>query len=163
MSWYPLTGNTKGGKYHCTIDLLFDLFGLVSFANNNKNCQLPYSCFQTSQTGGQWYNDTSPFSIPCLLYWQYSLFEIPLDNDVTKYGSTLYCFRWKGIYLIIPTMVGSLKTLDDWSILRLNPVFLRKKKGLGQKNFFKSENSEFFEKRKEIFFFKNISTFFDLN
>jgi hypothetical protein len=23
--------------------------------------------FQTSQTGGQWYNDTSPFSIPCLL------------------------------------------------------------------------------------------------
>ncbi len=21
---------------------------------------------QTSQTGGQWYNDTSPFSIPCL-------------------------------------------------------------------------------------------------
>jgi hypothetical protein len=21
---------------------------------------------QTSQTGGQWYSDTSPFSIPCL-------------------------------------------------------------------------------------------------
>ncbi len=28
---YPLR-NTKGGKYHCTIDLLFDWFGLVCFA-----------------------------------------------------------------------------------------------------------------------------------
>jgi hypothetical protein len=32
-------GNTKGGKYHCTIDLLFDWFGLVCFENKNKNCQ----------------------------------------------------------------------------------------------------------------------------
>jgi hypothetical protein len=29
-------GSTKMGKYHCTIDLLF---GLVCFANKNKNCQ----------------------------------------------------------------------------------------------------------------------------
>jgi hypothetical protein len=28
------------GKYHCTIDLRFDCFGLVCFANKNKNCQL---------------------------------------------------------------------------------------------------------------------------
>ncbi len=55
-------GNT--GKYHCTIDLLFDWFGLVCFANKNKNRQLSYSWFQTIQTGGQWYSDTSPFSIP---------------------------------------------------------------------------------------------------
>ncbi len=26
-------------KYHYTIDLLFDWFGLVCFANKNKNCQ----------------------------------------------------------------------------------------------------------------------------
>ncbi len=56
-------GNTKG--YHCTVDLLFDWFGLVCFANKNKNCHLSYSEFQTNQTGGQWYSDTSPFSIPC--------------------------------------------------------------------------------------------------
>jgi hypothetical protein len=31
------------GKYHCTIDLLFDWFGLVCFANENKNCQLSCS------------------------------------------------------------------------------------------------------------------------
>jgi len=36
-------GNTKGKKYHCTIDLLYDWFGLVCFANKNKNCQLSYS------------------------------------------------------------------------------------------------------------------------
>jgi hypothetical protein len=52
------------GKNHCTVDLLFDWFGLVSFANTNKNCQLSYSSFQTSQTEGQWYSDTFPFSIP---------------------------------------------------------------------------------------------------
>jgi len=54
------------GKYHCTIDLLFDWFGLVRLANKNKNCHLSYSKFQTSQTRGQWYSDTSPFSIPWL-------------------------------------------------------------------------------------------------
>jgi hypothetical protein len=42
------------------------LTGLVFSANKNKNCQLSYSRFQTSQTGGQWYSDTSPFSIPWL-------------------------------------------------------------------------------------------------
>jgi hypothetical protein len=26
-------GNTKWGRYHCTIDLLFDWFGLACFAN----------------------------------------------------------------------------------------------------------------------------------
>ena len=51
-------------KGDCTIDLLFDLFGFVCFENKNKNCQLSHSWFQTSQTGGQQYSDTSPFSIP---------------------------------------------------------------------------------------------------
>jgi hypothetical protein len=46
------------GKYHCTIDLLFDWSGLVCFANKNKKCQLSYSWFQTSQTGGQQYSDS---------------------------------------------------------------------------------------------------------
>ncbi len=30
-------------KYHCTIDLLFDWFGLVCFANKNKKCQQSYN------------------------------------------------------------------------------------------------------------------------
>jgi hypothetical protein len=31
-----IPGNTKGD--HCTVDLLFDLFGFVCFAIKNKNC-----------------------------------------------------------------------------------------------------------------------------
>jgi hypothetical protein len=31
------------GKYHCTIDPVFGWFGLVCFANTNKNRQLSYS------------------------------------------------------------------------------------------------------------------------
>ncbi len=31
-AWMISPGNTKRGKYHCTIDLLFDWFGLVCFA-----------------------------------------------------------------------------------------------------------------------------------
>jgi hypothetical protein len=35
--------STVRGKYHCTVDLLFDWFGSVCFENKNKNCQLSYS------------------------------------------------------------------------------------------------------------------------
>jgi len=42
------TREYKRWKYHCTVDILFDWFGLVCFANKNKNCQLSYSWFQTS-------------------------------------------------------------------------------------------------------------------
>jgi hypothetical protein len=31
-----IPGNTKGGKYHCTVDLLYDWLGFVCFANKNK-------------------------------------------------------------------------------------------------------------------------------
>jgi hypothetical protein len=35
----PEAGNTKRGRYHCTIDLQFDWFGLVCFANiKNVSC-----------------------------------------------------------------------------------------------------------------------------
>jgi hypothetical protein len=53
-----LAGNTKGGKYHCTIDLLFDWFG-ISFVTNDNFCfYLQNRLIQTSQTGGQWYSNT---------------------------------------------------------------------------------------------------------
>ncbi len=62
------------GRYHSTIDLLFDWFGFVCFANKNKNCRLSCSWFQTSQTGGQWYSHTSPLVFPAMAhsssFWQ---------------------------------------------------------------------------------------------
>jgi len=77
---YP--GNTKGGKYQCTIDLLLHWFGLICFA---KKCQLSYSWFQTCQTGGQQYSDTFPFRIPCAIY---------LFCECLKRGSFLCCLSW---------------------------------------------------------------------
>jgi hypothetical protein len=48
--------------------LLLHLFGLLCFANKNKKFQLSYSWFQTSQMRGQWYSETSPFSIIWYIY-----------------------------------------------------------------------------------------------
>jgi len=72
----PRPGNTKGGKYHCTIDLLFDWFGISGMTTDNFCFYLQNSIIQTSQTGGQWYSDTSPFSIP----WLYLLL-LPLTSQ----------------------------------------------------------------------------------
>jgi hypothetical protein len=52
------------GKYHCTVNLLFDWFGISRMTTDNPCFYLQNRLFQTSQTGGQWYSDTSPFSIP---------------------------------------------------------------------------------------------------
>ncbi len=64
----PKAGNTKGGSI--TVLLTSCLTGLESAV-----WQQTIFCFylqnrliQTSQTGGQWYSDPSPFSIPCLKY-----------------------------------------------------------------------------------------------
>jgi hypothetical protein len=35
---------------------------------------------QTSKTGGQWYSDTSPFSIPCGLYYK----PMTIINDYSR-------------------------------------------------------------------------------
>jgi len=59
--------NTKGA-YHCTIDLLFDLFGISGTTTDNFSFSLQNRLIKTNQRGGQWYSDTSPFSIPCLCW-----------------------------------------------------------------------------------------------
>ncbi len=57
-------GNTKGGSI--TVPLTSCLTGLESAIRQLTIfvliCKTDYS--KTSQTGGQWYSDTSPFSIP---------------------------------------------------------------------------------------------------
>ncbi len=49
----------------CTVARLFDWFGISCMTTDNFCFYLQNRLIQTSQTGGQWYSDTSPFSIPC--------------------------------------------------------------------------------------------------
>ncbi len=63
---YPVNQGILKGKYHCTVDLLFDWFGISCMTTDNICFYLQNRLIQASQTGGQWYSDTSPFSIPCL-------------------------------------------------------------------------------------------------
>jgi hypothetical protein len=65
------------GKDRSTIDLLFDWFGISCMTTDNFGFYLQNRLIQASQTGGQWYSDTSPFSI------QESISE--LIEIVTKY------------------------------------------------------------------------------
>jgi hypothetical protein len=59
-----LNGEYLRGKYHCTVDLLFDWFGISCITTNNICFYLQNGLNQTIQTEGQRYSDTSPFGIP---------------------------------------------------------------------------------------------------
>jgi hypothetical protein len=50
-------------KNYCTIDLLIDWFEFICMTTDNFCFYLQNTLIQTSQTGGQWYSDTSPISI----------------------------------------------------------------------------------------------------
>jgi hypothetical protein len=58
------TREYERGKYHCMVDLLFGQFGISCMTTDNFCFYFQNRLIQTSQTGGQWYIDTSPFSIP---------------------------------------------------------------------------------------------------
>ena len=74
------TGNTKGGSITVPLISQFEWFGISSMTTENFCFYLHCRLIQTSQTGGQLYSDTSPFSIPCrnitftvyqhCMYWQ---------------------------------------------------------------------------------------------
>jgi hypothetical protein len=68
------------GKYHCTIDLLFDWCGISCMTTDNFCFHLQNRLIQTSQTGGQWYSDTSPFSIP----WLHNNGSFTLETSVSE-------------------------------------------------------------------------------
>jgi hypothetical protein len=54
------------GKYYCTVDLLFDWFGSSCMTTDNFCFYLQNRLIQTSQTGGQWYSNTTPLVFPDL-------------------------------------------------------------------------------------------------
>jgi hypothetical protein len=68
------------GKYHCTVDFLFDWFGISWMTTDNFCFNLQNKLIQTSQTGGKQYSDTSPFSIPCIDIW-----ILPVDYEAVEW------------------------------------------------------------------------------
>jgi hypothetical protein len=51
-------------KGDCTVDLLLDWLGISCMTTDIFSFYLQTRLNQISQTAGQWYSDTSPFSIP---------------------------------------------------------------------------------------------------
>jgi hypothetical protein len=85
-------GNTKRGKYHCSVDLLFDWIGISSLTTDIFCFYLQNRRIQNSQTGGQLYSDTSPFSIPCTRKHTLSLlFSLSLEKSAQTTSSIDLC------------------------------------------------------------------------
>jgi hypothetical protein len=61
-------GILKGGKYHCTVNLLFYWFGISCMETDHFCFYSQNRLIQSSQTGGQQYSNYSPFSFPWLDY-----------------------------------------------------------------------------------------------
>jgi len=61
-------GNTKGGSITVPLTSLFASFGISCMTTDNFCFYFQNRLIRTNQTGGQWYSDTSPFSIPCLSF-----------------------------------------------------------------------------------------------
>jgi hypothetical protein len=112
-------GNTKGGKYHCTVDLLFDWFWISCLTTDNFCFYLQNRLIQTSQTGGQWYSNTSPFSIPCLTPW-------PICDKLARLKwSKSFCWGAnQGSFLFI-FFILSLSLVMQFIIMQCSAVSLR--------------------------------------
>jgi hypothetical protein len=83
---------TTGGKYHCTVDLLFDWFGISCFTTDNFCLYLQNKLIQTGQTGGQLYSDTLPFSVPWTVNSFYSTASSLKRRE--RGGSTVGLAKW---------------------------------------------------------------------
>ncbi len=88
LGWYNIAG-----KYHCTIDLLFDWFGISCMTTDNFCFYLHNRLIQTSQTGGQWFTDTSPFSNPWTQIGSFLLAKASKEGDIVPWYRWCYC-QW---------------------------------------------------------------------
>jgi len=74
-------GNSKEGSITVPLTSWFDWFGISCMTTDNFCFYLQNRLFQTSKTGGQWYSDTSPFSIPCFLPSFPAIFHSPFASS----------------------------------------------------------------------------------
>ncbi len=109
-SFQPIRAvNTRGlyrenlrGKYQCTVDHLFDWFGISCMTTDNFLIQ--NRLIQTSQAGGQWYSILPPLVFPSL------------------YRNKLECLPLPCTHLSL-TFVSKARSLPlEWSHLRYSPL-----------------------------------------
>ncbi len=94
-------GNAKGGSItvlltSCLTGLESAVWHLTSFCFHLQN-----RLIQTSQTGGQQYSDTSPFSIPCSIFWTSS------ENNEYLFIGTLFN-KWEIEKIVVPLLWGEI-------------------------------------------------------
>ncbi len=84
------------GKYHCTVDFLFDWFGISCMTTDN----LQNGLIQTGQTGGQLYSDTSPFRVD-RSYWGSPNTNSGNTNDWTQTLDLVIMWQMFYYYVIV--------------------------------------------------------------
>jgi hypothetical protein len=88
----------KRGKYRCTVDPLFDWFAISCMTTDNFCFYFQNRLIQSSQAGGQWYSDNSPFSILC------SRVELTYSGNPTYYNlveiTTVKCLMIQALSII---------------------------------------------------------------
>ncbi len=82
------TREYKRGKCHLYRWPPVDWFGISCMTTDNFCFYLQNRLIQTSLTGGQWYSDTCPFSIPCLYYKNMTIVNDDL-SIISKWSSKL--------------------------------------------------------------------------
>ncbi len=107
------------GKYHCTVDLLFDWFGISCMTTDNFCFYLQNRLIQTGQKGGQLYSDTPPFSVPCFIRLNHEL-RLGLVSGF-KWRQTEFNYRQCNKHFSALLMFRRIKLerLSQSSILRL--------------------------------------------
>jgi hypothetical protein len=71
------------GKYHCTVNLLFDWLGISCMTADNFCSYLQNRLIQTSQTGSQQYSDIPPLVFPVVTIIQQNDTQ---QSDITNRG-----------------------------------------------------------------------------
>ncbi len=115
------------------------MFGISCMTTDNVCVYLHNRLIQTSQTAGQWYSDTSPFSIPWLRRdGRMCVSQIVFDGKaLTSLKEELNCIAPSTTFSI-PCLKSShpLKTISwifvhtrhhciNWNIVELNGVFVQ--------------------------------------
>ncbi len=129
------SGNTNRGSITVPLTPLFDWFGISCMTTDIFCFYLKNRLIQTSQTGGQWYSDTSPFSIPCLDITASRLVEIKKIKRSKNFNLVLMR-NWK----YLKEILNLVKIEDVHNCLFLKSHF----KNILTISFYFSKNGTFF-------------------